>query len=1032
MKTIILQLLNEISALTPPVNPLILKQLFEKYPYGDGGPNTELVEHVNILKRLKELTEEHLKYSGDLNTMQSKINHFDRLSLHNQSLVSQIKESQERITQLKEKLLPSYKEIELKANNFLLAKNPLATVHSATQIDEMHKIVAEFDKELVALCKDIDARKAKSKLVLLKDTFDTLISSLKALDVDCSYETSADQLQEITSSISSNITKLTKQLDKSAVLQKGFARQLSVDELNHKVDELKSHNDQFDEDLQSIELEITNHPLDKQIQSRLIQEYDDSKDQSVLIESYKSKIDSAWSYVNPLAWASWGLDAITLKLDKQKHNEEQLEYTNCVQFLELLEKKRDLKSQQNDNLANQQLLNGVLPHAISTEETADQLNLIPDTIRLFNSLPTYTSTIELDEQSSATDFYLTLLLNMPLIAEKLEKMNVAHSKLKQLAPLYKEIEQLRTEYDLDVAQDNLLPGLEEAKQIDSTLTLEAPLRIDYQNQIELCKSYLQGAEELTTHIMENTELRATQKALAVQLRAPENKPPKRRELDSISSHLATLLETIVLKLRQLSQLKISESTSAHILDIPENKPNIPVSENLLADSVLDIKPVLSDVLQASTKEPNKTRVSIVTSEPDVQRELTVDPVPPSQDKHDFSVALPDDYTSSSDSDTSDKDLKSISDSESSSFRDDETDGDKNVPLTPANTLGVAQPALSSNRSILTEEHYSEDEDDFSESSTEQSEILSEEDPTKLNPELKDDLDTSSKPLAINSNSDDFLNSLDQIIPDVDQLTSSTSSEYTISQSSENEESNTDNPSAIVSQNYLNIQKWHKENLGYLSKCPEDIQHWYKEVHGATKSLLEDESYCYKVSHLIRDILFELEHKKDHDVIRAYMRLCPNPAQDINKLLALKPSLLITDDSYDESNELMDCPVELKQHYEHYNKLKKDYPIEAELFLQAVRSVHMVKLYANLPNHKITMDQIPSLSTDPRYEPLKRHRGFLKVWEFLEDLCRLIIGKIKGQPEYEYEKRPCFFNTKSNKLIKEADCLIQDLLPTNTA
>ncbi len=235
-------------------------------------------------------------------------------------------------------------------------------------------------------------------------------------------------------------------------------------------------------------------------------------------------------------------------------------------------------------------------------------------------------------------------------------------------------------------------------------------------------------------------------------------------------------------------------------------------------------------------------------------------------------------------------------------------------------------------------------------------------------------------------------------------------------------------SSIIQSEFQKWQKCYQQSLPYLKCHPVEILQWYMDVYKAIE-VNSNEDDSFQASHLMRDILFELQYKKDLDVIRAYMRLCPNPEKDLNRLLSLKPNLPLIDESSDEVTELQDTPTELKPLYAQYMKLKKDHPIEGKLLLQAIHSLRVAKIFIDMPNSDISIAQIPSLSEDPRYELLKRHRGFFKVWEAVEDFCRMLIGKIKGQAEFEYSKRPCFFRTKSAQLIEEADLMIQkDLLP----
>ncbi|MCL9683803.1 hypothetical protein [Legionella maioricensis] len=236
------------------------------------------------------------------------------------------------------------------------------------------------------------------------------------------------------------------------------------------------------------------------------------------------------------------------------------------------------------------------------------------------------------------------------------------------------------------------------------------------------------------------------------------------------------------------------------------------------------------------------------------------------------------------------------------------------------------------------------------------------------------------------------------------------------------------PSPTISNESQQRQNWYQQSLISLKYHPIDIQQWCMNVFNAVeKYTKEDDSY--KASHLIRDISFELRFKKDLDVIKSYMRRCPVPEKDLNQLLALKPALPLSDEPFNDATDLLDVPLALRPLYEQCMRLKKEHPIEGELLLQALHSLRMAKILIDTPHSNISVTQVPFLSVDPRYEPLKRHRGFFKVWEAIEDFFRMLIGKIMGQAEFEYTKRPCFFRTKSARMIEEADLLIQkDLLP----
>lgn len=229
------------------------------------------------------------------------------------------------------------------------------------------------------------------------------------------------------------------------------------------------------------------------------------------------------------------------------------------------------------------------------------------------------------------------------------------------------------------------------------------------------------------------------------------------------------------------------------------------------------------------------------------------------------------------------------------------------------------------------------------------------------------------------------------------------------------------PAQLANDFQLSITLWHEKNCKLLENLPSDIQNWYTELYQAGQLELTNELILHKFCHLIKDILFELENKNHQDILREYMRLCPEPLQGINNLLEFKPGLIILNNSTD-----LDCIEKLKPHYLHCTRLKKTHPIEAELMTQALQSIQLILTHSN-ENKKPLLDYlIPKISTDPRYLPLKRHRGFLRVWEAIEDFFKMLIGKITGKPTYTYNQTPCLFSTRSNRILEKEEGLLKKL------
>lgn len=221
-------------------------------------------------------------------------------------------------------------------------------------------------------------------------------------------------------------------------------------------------------------------------------------------------------------------------------------------------------------------------------------------------------------------------------------------------------------------------------------------------------------------------------------------------------------------------------------------------------------------------------------------------------------------------------------------------------------------------------------------------------------------------------------------------------------------------------------------MEYIKQHSEEIQLWYKGLYDAAQSSCVNEALGLKSLHLLKDILFELKNQNDLSVLLAYKRMCPNPLQDIQNILRLKPALPILDESIDEEQQLKNWPEELQKFHQQYVKLKKEHPLEAELFIQAIHSLISIKHLMELPDTKTSnREAMPLITQDPRYEPLKRHRGFIRAWEYIEDFFRMLIGKLTGQDEYEYSKRPCFFKTRSHRLLEEVDTMLHSMAPTSS-
>jgi hypothetical protein len=217
------------------------------------------------------------------------------------------------------------------------------------------------------------------------------------------------------------------------------------------------------------------------------------------------------------------------------------------------------------------------------------------------------------------------------------------------------------------------------------------------------------------------------------------------------------------------------------------------------------------------------------------------------------------------------------------------------------------------------------------------------------------------------------------------------------------------------------EKLHEKILLLLPLYPQNIHDWYKALY---KSILNSAQFkdpieVNRVSYLLRDILFEMEQKNDMEVLEAYMRMCPSPETDLGKLLSLKPAVSFMNDPFNNGTDLDHRHEKIKEYYLQYIRLKKLYPVDAELYLHCLQILHLAYLTSSL-----RQDYMPKITQDPRYMPLRRHRGILYFWEFFEDLIRTAIGKLRGLQAYQYTHIPCFFKPHSIELLEEFETQIQ--------
>ncbi|HAU1515663.1 TPA: interaptin [Legionella pneumophila] len=1147
MNEIILHLMNEISALTPPINPLNLKQIFSSTLLPEGKAPVEVESQLNLLLLIKKYVDEYSSLAEEQEEYKRKKHKLDEVMKKGEELQRKISDLAKKIEHAKNELNPLYKEIEPKANEVLSKQNPLVPPYKFPEYGEVQKsIVVGHYSYLFKTSKEIETTRAKLKLVLLKNKWNALMTDLSQLGIQPPVEEDAvDSLQKFTAAVELEIKKLTRACEKWDELQKRFAKQLSATDINKKETELEKQIELLLKDLGRIETAVTNHSLAPDLKAELIRKFQESEDPQGLIQEYQNQIDGLLSNFNPSSWLSWYSDS--------NYSDNQQKLKNSVSFLQLLAQQKELKIKHHELVKQQELLIEAIPEIPSNEEDISiYKKLVPDAIDLINeipieSIPNFVLPSGLSYDSSPADFYLVLLILMPKISEKKEQFSQALEKLQEMPALGKQIQQLRSGYDLPITMDVQLPSLHEAEENKDSLNEEDPLKEELQSQIKLCQSYLETAKQIDLLMKDHGQTTNEAKALIEQLRLISNQPLKNEDINSIKEDLSTLANQIQSLVSELNQLPLPNlndekidpplekqeiavdkaipltvelmnpaqviqiGNDSHIekqqLDNEEETPVVleslrprpvihkeseSITQKLQVDNGHEMPVVLDSTcppqvihkeLESTTEKlqvgngheiplvlESTRSPQIIHPEPEsvgkkqhveVEQEIPValELIRPSSMVEKDSVATVEKQQATERQETpivlestrpspmvqkdtglsGEKQHKEIEqeipvipeltprtqvvrqDSESS-LEQQVPNGQETlafVKSSPSEPLRPSSPeipvisrkpnglSLFNGHDELSEDNILDFFDEASISSEEDSETLAI-DRGKVN-SLGIDKAFKEEPVSTGHELDKLSNPQHQeSAPNISPLP----------------------PSSILLKQKLD--SFHVQNMEYIKQQSEEIQLWYKGLYDAAQSSCLNEALGLKALHLFKDILFELENQNDLSVLLAYKRMCPNPLQDIQNILRLKPALPILDESIDEEQQLKNWPEELQKFHQQYVKLKKEHPLEAELFIQATHSLISIKHLMELPDAKTSSrEAMPLITQDPRYEPLKRHRGFIKAWEYIEDFFRMLIGKLTGQDEYEYSKRPCFFKTRSHRLLEEADTMLHSMAPTSS-
>ena len=598
MRAIIQQIQENIFALPLPITPEAVLRIFSTYnnnlatltlDTGFEGVCTELnvisqlaIEGQQLIDKRLDLTktqEEHVRHAQlQIKLLEEKI-----------ELEHSIQTINVELNALFANLLPLI-------NVLFLLKNPNKPPYASTdEIEKQCALVLDHNERLTRQLVANELPAIKLNLVRLKYRKTALLKEVNDLGLVHHGGGKLAWFKEVTVALTDEIAKYTELRPKLEQLQKKFANQLSEDDLQTKIGELQRRSLLLGKELQQLTERIKTNSLTPDIKLRLEDEFRKSTDINGLLSVYESKIDTIYSYVDLTSWISWLND---------DYNKKQAEFKDSWHFLKLLLEQRNIQKETTDLSSQLQSLEQLLgvngtPTAnrefesystIPVPETGDsaktdssvsaslkditaqgtlddtildntettQKSLIEEARQLINAIPSFINTQGLDLTSQASDFYLALLENIPLISQKIDKKTIILEKLKALVIVMTEIEQIREKYKLPEPSDNQLPSLEQLEREIPREEDKVKTQAEIARQKLLCSGYLDKARKLPILLKELRKTKCSLIAIPVEL--SKYTVPLDQQICALSSKLALLITDIEKKIAGMKSSSTSNMT----------------------------------------------------------------------------------------------------------------------------------------------------------------------------------------------------------------------------------------------------------------------------------------------------------------------------------------------------------------------------------------------------------------------------------------------------------------------------------------
>ena len=982
MRAIIRKTIEEISALPMPRDLLKIQNIFAMFSeFSTFMPSDDKErECIQQLVVIQKLAKEGIELQHKERNLRQHDAEYAQYQLQITVLEEELHGIEERITQLRAKEALQRHTISSQYTHFLSTIEHVRINELIGEPAEITKKQARHAKELQKKIQDelfvLELPTKKLKLLQLNDKQNALLSQFMNLPeflqlglahFNPTRSTALSSLREFVRQSQQHFIALAPQF---ASLQALFAQSLSGFEARKKTLELESQQANLIKTQQELKRQITEFPLNKELKSTLTEQFEQCLDTDTLIQSYVNKTSSVGIYVNPVAWYSWAMA-------KENYEQKQKELHASAEFITLLKKQRE-RMLEGQNLSTRlDALSNISNACEYNEEQKD--SLIAETQKLINSLAKYALPIAFALDTPATECYLILIECIPLIAQKIKTYETLIAHLDVLIPIMAEQEELRTIYNLSREQDNLLPSPEELISAIPA-NIEQELTKKYR-ELTQCDAFIEQfkkmAEQLKGVSKQQIKIGEEQETIVFNLkvlqRALENK--RRLQIEySFSQQIANLRmqmdmmqQDIAHKLMAINGVNTNEaSIITSPVPIKQDAPPEPASPlvplpEMIADDAGHVQPISP-----------QAQVTITGPLEDTEQQCSEHNMP----------------TAAVDSALEQKILLASPTLSSSDLTPSPNEEDLSLSL---HSLQVSTVTLN----VAIEEVA-----DISANETTSLKSPSEQEPCST------EYQATEQPPIIAENKEQALATAEYVTA---SIPADLSTDGLIS--SESEELSTEVPP--MAPNYRDeleqLHYWHQKNMLALNQYSKEVKNWYLKLFNTSEQAIQNSIHCYKYVQLMRDVAFAFAHKLD--TISCYQRMCPQPQEQCDVLLALKPNVPIA------RGELFDSTGQLPRHFhaalQHYRHLKVRHPLEAELLAQALHSL----LYVYQSQEQTVKTNLRYITDDPKYDLLKRHRGFLKVWQLVEDIINFIMGIIKGKAEQEQHK-PCFFKTRSLQLLEQ--------------